>query len=90
MKGNVKSKINHLFQTRKNKNIWIRIYQECEYGLEYWFILEEYDREDIKQELKEIEKLNFINCDEYTAEGNKIIALQIDLEEVKKWKNLVS
>ena len=82
MKGNVKNKIKNLFATRKNKNIWIRIYQECEYGLEYWFILEEYEREDIKEELKEIEKLNFINCDEYTADGNKIIALQIDLEEV--------
>ena len=84
MKGNVKSKINHLFQTRKNKNIWIRIFQECEYGLEYWFILEEYDREDIKEELKKLEKLDYINYDEYTANGNKVIALQIDLEEVKK------
>ena len=84
MKGNIKSKLNKLYATRKNKNIWIRIYQECEYCLEYWFILEEYDREDIKEELKEIEKLNFINSDEYTADGNKIIALQIDLEEVKK------
>lgn len=84
--GNVKSKLKNLFETRKNKNIWIRIFQECEYGLEYWFILEEYDREDIKEELKQIEKLNFINFDEYAADGNKIIAFQIDLEEVKKWK----
>lgn len=82
--GNVEKKLNKLFETRKNKNIWIRIFQECEYGLEYWFILEEYDREDIKEELKEIEKLNYINYDEYTADGNKIIALQIDLQEVKK------
>ena len=82
--GNVKSKLKNLFETRKNKNIWIRIFQECEYGLEYWFILEEYDREDIKEELKQIEKLNFINFDEYAADGNKIIAFQIDLEEVKK------
>ena len=81
---NVKSKLKNLFETRKNKNIWIRIFQECEYGLEYWFILEEYDREDIKEELKQIEKLNFINFDEYTADGNKIIAFQIDLQEVKK------
>ena len=82
--GNVKNKLKNLFETRKNKNIWIRIFQECEYGLEYWFILEEYDREDIKEELKQIEKLNFINFDEYTADGNKIIAFQIDLQEVKK------
>lgn len=82
--GNVEKKLNKLFETRKNKNIWIRIFQECEYGLEYWFILEEYDREDIKEELKEIEKLNYINYDEYTADGNKIIALQIYLQEVKK------
>lgn len=84
IEGNVKTKLNHLYVTRKNKNIWIRIYQECEYGLEYWFILEEYDREDIKEELKEIEKLNYISCSEYTADGNKVIALQIDLEDVKK------
>lgn len=84
MKGNVKRKLKNLFETRKNKNIWIRIFQECEYGLEYWFILEEYDREDIKEELKEIEKLNYINFDEYTANGNKVISLQVDLEEVKK------
>lgn len=83
IKGNVGNKLNKLYVTRKNKNIWVRIYQECEYGLEYWFILEEYEREDTKEELKEIEKLNFINCDEYTADGNKIIALQIDLEDVK-------
>ena len=79
--GVVKSKLNHLYETRKNKNIWIRIFQECEYGLEHWFILEEYDRDDIKEELKELEKLD---CSEYIAEGNKVIALQIDLEEVKK------
>ena len=84
MKGSIKSKLSKLYATRKNKNIWIRIFQECEYGLEYWFILEEYDREDIKEELKQIEKLNFINFDEYTANGNKIIAFQIDLQEVKK------
>lgn len=83
-KGKVKTKLNHLYATRKNKNIWIRIFQECEYGLEHWFILEEYEREDIKEELKEIEKLNFISCSEYTADGNKVIALQIDLEDVKK------
>ena len=82
--GVVKSKIKHLFETRKNKNIWIRIFQECEYGLEHWFILEEYDREDIKEELKELEKLNYISCSEYTADGNKVVALQIDLEEVEK------
>ena len=82
--GVVKSKLNHLYETRKNKNIWIRIFQECEYGLEHWFILEEYDREDIKEELKELEKLNYIDCSEYIADGNKVIALQIDLEEVKK------
>lgn len=84
IEGNVKTKLNHLYVTRKNKNIWIRIYQECEYGLEYWFILEEYDREDIKEELKDIEKLNYISYSEYTADGNKVIALQIDLEDVKK------
>lgn len=27
---------------------------------------------------------NYINYDEYTADGNKVIALQIDLEDVKK------
>ena len=84
MKGSIKSKLSKLYATRKNKNVWIRIFQECEYGLDYWFILEEYDREDIKEELKQIEKLNYINYDEYTADGNKVIALQIDLQEVKK------
>ena len=84
MKGSIKSKLSKLYATRKNKNVWIRIFQECEYGLDYWFILEEYDREDIKEELKQIEKLNFINFDEYTADGNKIIAFQIDLQEAKK------
>ena len=84
MKVSIKSKLSKLYATRKNKNVWIRIFQECEYGLDYWFILEEYDREDIKEELKEIEKLNYINYDEYTSDGNKVIALQIDLEDVKK------
>ena len=82
--GSVKRKLNKLFETRKNKNIWIRIFQECEYGLEYWFILEEYDREDIKEELKEIEKLNYINLNEYIANGCKVISIQIDLQEVKE------
>ena len=84
MKVSIKSKLSKLYATRKNKNVCIRIFQECEYGLDCWFILEEYDREDIKEELKQIEKLNFINFNEYTADGNKIIAFQIDLQEVKK------
>ena len=82
--GNVKNKLKNLFETRKNKNIWIRIFQECEYGLEYWFILEEYKHKDTTEELKEIEKLNFINYKEYSKDGCKIIALQIDLEEARK------
>ena len=39
MKGSIKSKLSKLYATRKNKNVWIRIFQECEYGLDYWFIL---------------------------------------------------
>ena len=28
IKGNVGNKLNKLYVTRKNKNIWVRIYQE--------------------------------------------------------------
>lgn len=78
-KTTLKEELEHLHKTRKN-NMKICIYQKFERGIEYWIFLDEYKRDDVQEELKELQVLGkkIENKSEYIKNKQRIIALEIE------------
>lgn len=78
-KPTVKEELNHIYKTRKN-DIKVCIFQECEYGIEFWVYLDEFEREDVQKDLVNSGVLDkeIILKQEYKKDGQRIISLQID------------
>ena len=77
--SNVKKELEHLHKTRKN-DVKVCIYQEFEYGIEFWVYLDEYEREEVQKDLENsgILEKEIILKQEYKKDGQRIISLQID------------
>ena len=77
--SSVRKELEHLHKTRKN-DVKVCIYQEFDRGLEHWVYLDEYEREDVRNDLEVSGILDkeIILKQEYKKDGQRIIALQIE------------